>query len=154
MMTDLIPWQIRSQVRSILEYPSRREARKKISRIRLSDHQSVGFGHVLDDGRPVHGHAHPEFGHVRLRRVAGDSFAGRHALSHLVLPAGLLGVFSMAYISRMTRSFMLNELGAEYIVAARAKGVEPDGDRRQELVFIGTGLDEAAWRAKLESCLV
>ena len=57
MMTDLIPWKIRAQVRSILEYPARREARKKISRIRLSDHQSVGFGHVLDDGRPVHGGA-------------------------------------------------------------------------------------------------
>ena len=29
----------------------------------------------------------------------------------------------MAYISRMTRSFMLNELAQEYIVAARAKGL-------------------------------
>jgi len=35
----------------------------------------------------------------------------------------LLGLFSLAYISRMTRSFMLNELGHEYIVAARAKGL-------------------------------
>ena len=42
----------------------------------------------------------------------------------------------------------------EIPVAARAKWVEPHGDRRQELVFIGTGLDEAAWRAKLEACLV
>jgi peptide/nickel transport system permease protein len=39
------------------------------------------------------------------------------------LPASLLGYFSLAYISRMTRSFMLNELGAEYVVAARAKGL-------------------------------
>ena len=29
----------------------------------------------------------------------------------------------MAYISRMTRSFMLNELAQEYIVTARAKGL-------------------------------
>ena len=43
---------------------------------------------------------------------------------------------------------------AEIPAAARAKWVEPHGDRRQELVFIGTGLDEAAWRAKLEACLV
>jgi ABC-type dipeptide/oligopeptide/nickel transport systems, permease components len=42
---------------------------------------------------------------------------------HIVLPGCLLGYFSLAYISRMTRSFMLNELGQEYIVAARAKGL-------------------------------
>ena len=44
-------------------------------------------------------------------------------LSHLILPASLLGYFSLAYISRMTRSFMLNELAQEYVVAARAKGL-------------------------------
>jgi peptide/nickel transport system permease protein len=54
---------------------------------------------------------------------AGEWEAFRNAISHLVLPAGLLGLFSMAYISRMTRSFMLNELSQEYIVAARAKGL-------------------------------
>jgi peptide/nickel transport system permease protein len=42
---------------------------------------------------------------------------------HIILPALLLGYFSLAYISRMTRSFMLNELSQEYIVAARAKGL-------------------------------
>ena len=55
--------------------------------------------------------------------LAGDWNAFRSALSHLVLPASLLGYFSLAYISRMTRSFMLNELAQEYIVAARAKGL-------------------------------
>ena len=55
--------------------------------------------------------------------LAGDWGAFRNALSHLVLPASLLGYFSLAYISRMTRSFMLNELAQEYIVAARAKGL-------------------------------
>jgi peptide/nickel transport system permease protein len=54
---------------------------------------------------------------------AGEWEAFRNALSHLALPAGLLGYFSLAYISRMTRSFMLNELSQEYIVAARAKGL-------------------------------
>jgi peptide/nickel transport system permease protein len=42
---------------------------------------------------------------------------------HIILPASLLGYFSLAYISRMTRSFMLNELSQEYIVAVRAKGL-------------------------------
>jgi peptide/nickel transport system permease protein len=47
----------------------------------------------------------------------------RDVLRHIVLPACLLGYFSLAYISRMTRNFMLNELGQEYIVAARARGL-------------------------------
>ena len=55
--------------------------------------------------------------------LARDWAIFRDVFSHIVLPASLLGYFSMAYISRMTRSFMLNELGQEYIVAARAKGL-------------------------------
>jgi peptide/nickel transport system permease protein len=47
----------------------------------------------------------------------------RDAFRHIILPASLLGYFSLAYVSRMTRSFMLNELAQEYIVAARAKGL-------------------------------
>ena len=55
--------------------------------------------------------------------LARDWSAFGNAFSHLILPASLLGYFSLAYISRMTRSFMLNELSQEYIVAARAKGL-------------------------------
>ncbi len=55
--------------------------------------------------------------------LAGEWQAFGNAVSHLALPASLLGYFSLAYISRMTRSFMLNELAQEYIVAARAKGL-------------------------------
>jgi peptide/nickel transport system permease protein len=55
--------------------------------------------------------------------LAGEWEAFGNALSHLVLPASILGYFSLAYISRMTRSFMLNELRQEYVVAARAKGL-------------------------------
>ena len=55
--------------------------------------------------------------------LAGEWEAMGNALSHLILPASLLGYFSLAYISRMTRSFMLTELTQEYIVAARAKGL-------------------------------
>lgn len=59
----------------------------------------------------------------RYALASGEWDAFRNALSHLALPGALLGYFSLAYISRMTRSFMLNELAAEYIVAARAKGL-------------------------------
>jgi peptide/nickel transport system permease protein len=45
------------------------------------------------------------------------------AVSHVILPTCLLGYFSLAYISRMTRSFMLNELAQEYVIAARVKGL-------------------------------
>ncbi len=47
----------------------------------------------------------------------------KDVMRHIILPSALLGYFSMAYISRMTRSFMLNELDQEYITAARAKGI-------------------------------
>ncbi|GGE38786.1 peptide ABC transporter permease [Primorskyibacter flagellatus] len=46
-----------------------------------------------------------------------------NVVSHIILPASLLGYLSLAYISRMTRSFMLNELSQEYITTARVKGV-------------------------------
>jgi len=42
---------------------------------------------------------------------------------HLILPASLLGYFSLAYISRMTRSFMLEQLRQEYVTTARVKGM-------------------------------
>lgn len=47
----------------------------------------------------------------------------RNAFSHIILPATLLGYYSLAYISRMTRSFMLEQLSAEYVITARVKGM-------------------------------
>lgn len=55
--------------------------------------------------------------------LAGDWAAFKDAFSHIILPASLLGYFSLAYISRMTRSFMLEQLSAEYITTARVKGL-------------------------------
>ena len=55
--------------------------------------------------------------------IAGRIDVFSNALSHIVLPATILGYFSLAYIARMTRSFMLGELKREYILAARAKGI-------------------------------
>lgn len=55
--------------------------------------------------------------------LAGDWAAFRDAFSHIILPASLLGYYSLAYISRMTRSFMLEQLSAEYVITARVKGM-------------------------------
>jgi len=55
--------------------------------------------------------------------IAGDFDLFRNALGHLIMPASLLGYFSLAYISRMTRSLMLGQLRQEYILTARVKGV-------------------------------
>lgn len=66
----------------------------------------------------------PITGYFLLDAILNRDWAAfRDIVSHIILPASLLGYFSLAYISRMTRSFMLNELGQEYIVAARAKGL-------------------------------
>ncbi len=54
--------------------------------------------------------------------LAGEWEIFRNALAHMVLPAAILGYFSLAYISRMTRSFMLEQLNQEYITTARVKG--------------------------------
>ncbi|MEX2009049.1 MAG: ABC transporter permease [Dongiaceae bacterium] len=55
--------------------------------------------------------------------LAGDWQVMRNAFGHLVLPASILGYYSLAYISRMTRSLMIEQLGQEYITTARVKGV-------------------------------
>lgn len=55
--------------------------------------------------------------------IAGDWGAFWDAFSHIILPASLLGYYSLAYISRMTRSFMLEQLSAEYVTTARVKGM-------------------------------
>lgn len=55
--------------------------------------------------------------------LARDWAVFKNAVSHIILPTALLGYFSLAYISRMTRSFMLNELSQEYVLTARVKGI-------------------------------
>lgn len=55
--------------------------------------------------------------------IAGDTGIFANALSHIALPATILGFFSLAYIARMTRSFMLDQLSQEYVVTARVKGL-------------------------------
>ena len=55
--------------------------------------------------------------------IAGDWEAFRDAVAHLVQPARVLAYFTMAYIARMTRAYMLDALAGEYVITARAKGL-------------------------------
>jgi dipeptide transport system permease protein len=57
--------------------------------------------------------------------LSGEPGAFRSALSHLVLPAIVLGTIPLAVIARMTRSAMLEVLREDYVRTARAKGLSP-----------------------------
>ena len=57
--------------------------------------------------------------------LSGEDGAFRSAVSHLILPAIVLGTIPLAVIARMTRSAMLEVLGEDYIRTARAKGLSP-----------------------------
>ncbi|MCC6166005.1 MAG: ABC transporter permease [Caldilineaceae bacterium] len=55
---------------------------------------------------------------------AGDPSRPGSLLYHLVLPAFSLGLIMTAYVTRMTRSAMLNILSEDYVRTARAKGLD------------------------------
>ena len=58
--------------------------------------------------------------------LTGNMSAFMDTLRHLILPACALAMYSMAIITRMTRSSMLDTLQQDFIRTARAKGV-PEG---------------------------
>ncbi len=65
----------------------------------------------------------PKTGFVLIDTLlSGDSKAFRNSLSHMVLPVTLLAYYSLASITRLTRSACLGEMNKEYILLARAKG--------------------------------
>jgi ABC-type dipeptide/oligopeptide/nickel transport system permease component len=57
---------------------------------------------------------------VTLHWLPPSGFGG---LRYLALPALALGMRSIAFLARMTRSSMLDSLGADYVRTARAKGL-------------------------------
>lgn len=54
--------------------------------------------------------------------LSGDKEAVKNAAGHLLLPVLLLAYYSLASITRLTRSACLSEMNKEYILLARAKG--------------------------------
>jgi len=57
--------------------------------------------------------------------LSGQEGAFRSAVSHLILPAVVLGTIPLAVIARQTRSAMLEVLGEDYVRTAKAKGLHP-----------------------------
>ena len=55
--------------------------------------------------------------------LAGEWDVFHNAVSHVILPSSMLAIYSLAYIARMTRSFMLDQLNQEYVLTARVKGL-------------------------------
>lgn len=55
--------------------------------------------------------------------LAGEWEVFRNAIGHIILPAVSLGYGAAAYVGRMTRSFVLDQLKQEYVSVARVKGL-------------------------------
>ncbi len=71
---------------------------------------------------------------VTLRWLPPSGYGG---VEYLILPALALGMRSIAFLARVTRSAMLDALGSDYIRTARAKGV------RETTVLLRHGLRNA-----------
>lgn len=57
--------------------------------------------------------------------LAGDWVTLSNAAAHLILPAGVLGLYTVGLLTRFVRSAVLEVLGQDYVLAARAKGLSP-----------------------------
>jgi ABC-type dipeptide/oligopeptide/nickel transport system permease component len=51
--------------------------------------------------------------------------AGWGTISHMLVPALVLGLGTMAYLTRLMRSSMLEVIGSDYVRTAKAKGLPP-----------------------------
>jgi ABC-type dipeptide/oligopeptide/nickel transport system permease component len=65
---------------------------------------------------------------VNLNSTLGYSLlpvAGWGTVAHMLLPALVLGLGTMAYLTRLMRSSMLEVINADYVRTAKAKGLPP-----------------------------
>lgn len=69
-----------------------------------------------------------QLGILKLNQWWGSSLlpvAGWGTVQHMLMPALVLGLGTMAYLTRLMRSSMLEVTSADYIRTARAKGLSP-----------------------------
>ena len=85
----------------------------------------AGFDLFPISGRISYAYVIPVRTHLVLvdAMLAGNGRAALDALWHLALPALTLGTIPLAIVAKITRSGMLDVLGADYIRTARAKGL-------------------------------
>ena len=85
------------------------------------------LGWVAGPGRldMTYRYSGPAVTHLMLvdTALAGQWDAFRNALSHLILPATLLGLVALGYVARMTRGFLLWQLRQDYTTVLRLKGL-------------------------------
>jgi peptide/nickel transport system permease protein len=85
-----------------------------------------GFLHLLPSGGRINVLLEPTnvTGFYVIDAILEQNWVAlQDALWHIILPALTLGMYSMAIITRMTRSTMLDTLGQDYVRTARAKGI-------------------------------
>ena len=86
----------------------------------------AGILHVLPSGGRIDPLLQPKGGcglFLIDTLVQGNTKAFVDAARHIILPAAALSMYSMAIITRMTRSSMLDTLNEDYVRTARAKGL-------------------------------
>jgi ABC-type dipeptide/oligopeptide/nickel transport system permease component len=69
-----------------------------------------------------------QLGIVNLNALFGQSLlpvAGWGGIRHMLIPSMVLGLGTMAYLTRLMRSSMLEVVNADYIRTAKAKGLPP-----------------------------
>jgi peptide/nickel transport system permease protein len=81
------------------------------------------FPHGRSDANIWNSIPHPTNFYTIDSILAGNLNALRDALWHLVLPALTLGYAAVGIVTRMMRSSLLDEMGKDYVDAARARGL-------------------------------
>ncbi|OFZ23034.1 MAG: peptide ABC transporter permease [Bdellovibrionales bacterium GWB1_55_8] len=99
-----------------------------ISRKKIYD-RSIMFGVILAISVPSFVFAAvSQFFMTELNQKAGTTLlpvGGWGGLSHMILPAIVLGLGTLAFLTRLMRSSLLEVVNQDYIRTARAKGLSP-----------------------------